>query len=449
MPWMIKKNGSKFCVHKQNEDKTPGEKLKCYDDEEQAKQYLKALYANTKGENLSEGYSIKQNDAGKWCVYEGETELKSFDTKAEAQAYLDELNSEDDEDTGDMQQDFLFVELSTVTSELKYIDGLAAGTFTAMNGREVSFSNSDLPEYIANTMAIIESTRTEKGEIVGLPIDKDGHDHKGGAGWIVGLEHDTTRNIIKFIVRWTKEGIDLIKSNVRRFFSPSADPNEKIILGGSLTNWPATRGAKGKMLLRPVELSQNIKEIDMEKTLAELQAENEKLLAQLGQGNSGEADSEVAELNDWMESSGDGLEELSRQAQQKAELVIKAERRKDKVVEFAAKVIGGTREKPFGLPIKSSRLVKLLLSLPEKQAEEVQELIGLIYKNAIDFAEHGYSNEATGMNYKPKLPAEFADALHIWVDSGKQAKDWFAEMGEALVGKAEDWNLTEFSKAEE
>jgi hypothetical protein len=452
MPWMIVSNGNTHCVHKQNDDKTAGEKMKCYPSKEEANKYMAALYANTKGENLAEGYSIKQNDAGKWCVYEGETELKSFDTEAEAQAYLDELNKQD-EDTGDMQQDFLFVELSTLTSELKYIDGLAAGTFTAMNGREVSFSTTDLPQYIANTQAIIDSTMTEKGEVVGLPIDKDGHDHKGGAGWIVGLELDTTRNIIKFIVKWTKEGIDLIKGNVRRFFSPSADPNEKIILGGSLTNWPATRGAKGQMLLRPVELSQNIKEIDMEKTLADLQAENDALTAKLEaatqtttQTTTLDDGTEVKELNEWMSSAGDGLEELSRQAQAKAELIIRAERRKDKAVEFASRVIGGTREKPFGLPIKSSRLVKLLLSLPEKQAVEVQELIGLIYKNAIDFAEHGIDGYDYSM--KPKLPAEFAEALRIWVDSGKKAVDWFAEMSDANVGKAEDWNLTEFSKAE-
>ena len=354
---------------------------------------------------------------------------------------------EKDESKGDdMQQDFIFVELSDTAEELKYIDGLAAGTFTAMNGREVSFDRGDLPSYIQNTMAIIESTRTEKGEIVGLPIDKDGHDHKGGAGWIVGLELDTRRNVIKFVVKWTKEGIDLIKGNIRRFFSPSADPSEKIILGGSLTNWPATRDTKGKMLLRPVELSQHIKEIDMPKTIEELQAENVELTAKL-QSATQEDNSEVTELNEWMSSEGDGLEELSRKAQEKAELIIRAERRKDKAVEFASKVIGGTREKPFGLPIKSSRLVKLLLSLPEKQAAEVQELIGLIYKNAIDFAEHGIDGSDYSM--KPKLPAEFSDALRVWVDSGKPAKSWFAEMGETVVGKAEDWNLTEYNKAEE
>jgi hypothetical protein len=396
--------------------------------------------------NMSADYSVKQNPDGKWCVYEGETEVKSFPTQAEAQAYLDELLKKDEDTADQAMNDFIFIELEGETDETRSIDGLAAGTFTAMNGREVKFEASDLPDYVRNTQAIIESTRTEKGDIVGLPIDRDSHDHKGGAGWIVGLELDTTRNIIKFLVKWTREGVDLIKNNVRRFFSPSADPGEKIILGGSLTNWPATRDVKGRMLLRPVELSKQIKEIDMEKTLEQMQDEITRLNAQLQEKPAGEA-GEIKELQDWMESNGDGLEELSRKAQEKAELIIRAERRKDRAVEFASKVIGGTREKPFGLPIKSSRLVKLLLSLPEKQAIEVQELIGLIYKNAIDFAEHGI--DGSDYSLKPKLPAEFSDALRVWVESGKDARTWFAEMGEPIVGKAEDWNLGEFAKPAE
>lgn len=390
-------------------------------------------------------YTVKQNEAGKWCVYEGDTEVKSFPTKEEAMAYMDE-KKKNEEGEEEMQQDFIFIELSTIPSELKFIDGLAAGTFTAMNGREVSFKSSDLPEYITNTMQIIESTRTEKGEIVGLPIDKDSHDHKGGAGWIVGLELDTTRSIIKFIVKWTQDGIDLIKGNIRRFFSPSADLSQKTILGGSLTNWPATRDVKGKMILRPVELSQNIKEIDMPKTIEELQAENAKLTAQIEAGTKKDDNSEVDELNAWMEGNGDGLDELSRKAQERAEMIIKVERRKDKAVEFASKIVGGTKEKPFGLPIKTSRIVKLLLSLPEKQAQEVQDLIGLVYKNAVDFAEHGI--DGSDYSFKPKLPVEFAEALRVWVDSGKPAKQWFAEMGEPVVGKADDWNLSEYVKAE-
>ena len=352
----------------------------------------------------------------------------------------------------DMQTDFLFVELSTSPDELKMIDGLAAGTFTAMSGQEVTFKAEDLESYIANTKAIIETTMTEKGEVVGLPIDKNGHDHHGGAGWIVDLELDAARNVIRFVVKWTKEGIDLIRGNIRRFFSPSTDPSEKVILGGSLTNWPATRDKQGKMLLRPVELSQSMKEIDMEKTLEELQAENATLAAQVAALEAAkpapvDETQDLKDLGEWMEGSGDGVEELSRKAQERAELIIRTERRKDKAVEFASRIVGGTKDKPWGLPVKTSRIVKLLLSLPEKQAQEVQELIGLVYKNAIDFAEHGI--DGANYNFKPKLSAELASVAKLWVDSGKPIKEWFAEMGESVVGKYEDFNVSEFEKAKE
>ncbi len=47
MPWVIVKNETKgYCVHKENEDGTPGEELHCYVNEQDAKDYLTALYAN-------------------------------------------------------------------------------------------------------------------------------------------------------------------------------------------------------------------------------------------------------------------------------------------------------------------------------------------------------------------------------------------------------------------
>jgi hypothetical protein len=411
MPWIKVQADGKTCVHKKNDDGTAGESLNCYDGDDQdekANAYMKALHANEGGE---------------------------------------------------MQSGFIFTELSL--GDMKMIDGLAAGTFTAMNGREVTFSPDELDEYINNTRAIIETTRTESGEVVGLPIDKNAHDHHGGAGWIVDLQLDRARNVIRFVVKWTQEGIDLIKGNIRRFFSPSTDPGEKVILGGSLTNWPATRDKKGKMLLRPVELSKYMKEIDMAKTLEELQADLDAAVAQVqakdtelaelksktgGEENKAGDDEEVTELNRWMAGDESGLEELSRRAQEKAELIIRAERRKDKAVEFASMIVGGTKEKPFGLPIKTSRIVKLLLSLPELQAKEVQELIGLVWKNAVDFAEHGVSGADYSM--KPRLSPEFAEVARLWVESGKPIKDWFTEMGESVVGKAEDYNLAEFVKQE-
>lgn len=37
-------------------------------------------------------------------------------------------------------------------------------------------------------------------------------------------------------------------------FSPTVDTDSKVVLGGSLTNWPASRDKKGNVLLRPIDL---------------------------------------------------------------------------------------------------------------------------------------------------------------------------------------------------
>lgn len=46
MPYMIQKDGEMWCVHKEKEDGTPGEKVKCHPSEGEAKEHLRALYAN-------------------------------------------------------------------------------------------------------------------------------------------------------------------------------------------------------------------------------------------------------------------------------------------------------------------------------------------------------------------------------------------------------------------
>ena len=349
----------------------------------------------------------------------------------------------------DMQTDFTFTELAA--SDLKAIDGLAAGKFTAMSGDEVEFKAEDLEAYVANTNAIIESTKTEGGEIVGLPIDKNAHDHAGGAGWIVGLELDKVRNVVRFLVSWTEEGIALIKANTRRFFSPSTDPQNKTILGGSLTNWPATRNNKGQILLRPIELSQQIKEIDMEKTLEDLVAEINTLktaVAELtkpapkAEETPGDVTPEMAEFIAGTE----GAEELGRQAQEMAMRVVRDEKRKQHVKEFAARVVGGTPDKPFGIPVRSSAIVAALLSMPDKQREFMEGLIMKMYEGAIDFAEHGV-NGSEFIQGKP-VPAEFTDSIKMWVQSGKSAASWFSEVMPEL-GDAKDYNLKEFATPKE
>lgn len=160
-----------------------------------------------------------------------------------------------------MSDHFIYIDLQTLQPG-KPFDGVAPGEFVDMWGRDVKINAKDFPEYVKNTKSAIEHTKTDEGELVGLPIDARGHADDEAAGWIVDVFEDETElpdgkamKVIRFVAKWTEVGRDLIEKNVRRMFSPTINTKDKVILGGSLTNWPASRDKTGKVLLRPVALS--------------------------------------------------------------------------------------------------------------------------------------------------------------------------------------------------
>lgn len=46
MPYLIQQDGDQYCVHLENADGTAGEKVKCHPSETEAKEHMRALYAN-------------------------------------------------------------------------------------------------------------------------------------------------------------------------------------------------------------------------------------------------------------------------------------------------------------------------------------------------------------------------------------------------------------------
>ena len=165
----------------------------------------------------------------------------------------------------------LFVKLGDdVLTEGKAIDGLVPGTFITMYGRKIEVTEEDIPEFYDNTLAAIEATTAESGELVGLPIDAQNHEEDDAAGWIMGVELEG--DLIRLVVKWTAIGVEAISTKKRRFFSANLDLVNKIIQGGSLTNWPATRDiSTGITLLRPVELAQLSQDVyQLEESLDEI-----------------------------------------------------------------------------------------------------------------------------------------------------------------------------------
>lgn len=361
-------------------------------------------------------------------------------------------------------KDFVFFDFSTLkVLELDYIrkmDGMAAGTFVSMWGDEITFLPEELQEYVRNTKRILSSTKDSNGAVVGLPIDQDAHDHIGGAGWIIDLEVDDTRGVILFTVNWTEIGLELISKNIRRFFSPSVDIVNKVILGGSLTNYPASRNAKGQIMLRPIELSQSktLKEFDMAELNDLLEAVKNlpatiqaALTAKPKEEPKADPKAEDLSLDDISPAlknflqSPEGAAELGDMAAKLAEQRVRDEKRKMHTVEFASRMVGGTKDKPFGLKVPAKRVVAVLLSLPEAQAREVEKLLEMCLDSAIDFAEHGFGED--GFIQRPQLPEAIKPLAANWVAGGGSIQEFFKINPE--IGKLEDFNVAEFVKAKE
>ena len=135
------------------------------------------------------------------------------------------------------------------------IDGMSAGEFTSMWGRVVAFKKEELSEYLSNTTKALSATVDANGELVGFPVDAMGHEHEEAAGWVKGCSLDDQRGVIQLEVEWNELGKSAIAEKRVRYFSPEIDIKAKVIMGGSLTNWPAMRDKEHQILLKPVTLS--------------------------------------------------------------------------------------------------------------------------------------------------------------------------------------------------
>ena len=140
-----------------------------------------------------------------------------------------------------------------------------------------------------------------------------------------------------------------------------------------------------------------------------------------------------------------GVKELGKRARMKASEIVAAERRKLEIVEFAAILVGGTEDKPFGLAVEAEAIVELILSLPQKQGDAVMTILDHTLNKAIDFAEHGRFGHGFGV--KPLLPENFGKYLRQWIDGGKTVETWFEANVE--VGKMNDFDLREFRSEKE
>ena len=436
---------------------------------------IRICYASVMGE-MSVSEAVKMFDLG---------DLADPDTKEVTDEEMEEMKKK--AMMKDMSIGPFFADLSGM-SDGRPFDGLAPGDFIDAHMQAVKVNASDFDAVVSNTRAAIEATRGENGELAGLPIDARNHDKGDAAGWIVGIER--AGDIIRLTPKWTEIGVELIGKAIQRWFSATFDPVRKVILGGTLTNWPATRDKSGKILLRPIELSSNlsamvaasaaetkttkkekVKEEAMDfnqltkeqhdalleearaKVMAELSngGAPDKFIAQLRESLKGEALADVADLTAAREamfaSMRDALKREFDRTQEQAGTILAnmvAEiKLQGHIAELSQRLTQGNDETPSALPVTRERLEKFLTSLNTAQRAEAEAILTETVKSGlVNFAELGHGRNPKGVT---PLPPEFAEKL----DSGElKIADLSSPLIADLIGDLSRYDLSKWQGKE-
>lgn len=365
---------------------------------------------------------------------------------------------------------FLFHDFADTDAEElgKPFDGMSHGTFTSMWGNVVKISKSSLKNFTENTKRLLESTRGESGEIVGIAIDTRNHERGDSAGFVVAVELSDDGEIVRFTPKWNDVGRALISENKLRYFSPTLDMENEVIVGGSLTNYPATRAKNGDHILRPIELAQahnlmyRSDEMPANKKTAEgapvgaLNLTEEQLTALISKavqaelaanppapvpGDKPEGDKpEGFNVDDVIEKirgelvidkAGGMLDmesvrksmygtirsaleleykKLQDNAASMLEAMMQESRTRTHVADFARRVTGGTEDNPNGLPVDFERLESVLLKVEDAGVRaELEAIFDGVWKNGLtEFEELGTGG---GRGAKKKLPEYYAAKL--------------------------------------
>ncbi|MEA1998251.1 MAG: hypothetical protein U9N61_02845 [Euryarchaeota archaeon] len=353
--------------------------------------------------------------------------------------------------------------------------GFVAGEFVDMWGRAVSVTEEEVPEYLENTAKRIAQVQDK--DMDGLPIDAEQHDKGKAAGWITGVAQTSVNDsdgksisALEFTVSWTKLGLELISEKIMTNFSPTFSTEQKVVVGGSLTNWPASMDEKGIPLFSGIELSQGVKTFDKvpdeipggldaeekakpnaskediggsknmsdELLLANLEEEGrqallqqarkeietempemdeEKIIERLKNEVKLEAFKDVVDIEDArnqmmveMEKAlKSEYERMQSQAGQMLKGMLSEIKRDQDIVEFSTMVTGGTDKVPYGFTVEKNKIEKFLQSLDDKQRTDAMGILGQVWeKGRVGFEELGHGKKVKG---NKELPAYFADKL--------------------------------------
>jgi hypothetical protein len=274
--------------------------------------------------------------------------------------------------------------------------------------------------------------------------------------------------VIRLIPKWTEIGRELISKGIRRFFSATIDVSNKVVLGGTLTNWPATRDENNRVMLRPIELESGLHTV---KTLEPEPAVAAPLVE--SKGGTMPEDTKVDEVEDVTTApveatppaepadppadpvvTAELVQEFANAGgREPADLALAVQKRSERIAanrvqemmeqreqewqitNLAAHYTGGAK---YGLPVSIGELTSFMSSLNPEQFRVASDLFGTITDNGlVEFQEIGHGRRLL----KQPLPAEYHANLKLAIEAGNSVEAFFELAG---LGDPAKYDLSQF-----
>lgn len=288
---------------------------------------------------------------------------------------------------------------------------LRTGTFTDSSGRAFTFGPDHLASIVSNYARRPNPPITES------------HDYGRATGRIVGVKTDPTGEHLYGSPRWNTTGRQLLSDQVYDGFSCELDPDDAggfVLIGGSLTNYPAVKGLQPVTLSAPPIDPPLTKEIPMaDETLeavvtppvvppttttaapavsapdspifqAQMQAALSQMQAQYELQAQRALESAQLQFERWK----------TEQAQQ------------TDIAQFSQHVTAATLQRPYALPLDADRVSKFMTMIPTEARKEARAIFEqVLTAGLVSFEELGSQGAGKGdvdavQAYEDALAAE-------------------------------------------
>ena len=125
--------------------------------------------------------------------------------------------------------------------------------------------------------------------------------------------------------------------------------------------------------------------------------------------------------------------------------LLAAQERKAHIAEFAGRIVGGTKETPFGLPVTVAEVTELMSAVSPEAQTRLEGLLTKVVKDGfLHFSESGHDRQLLSAGAKKLDPKMVKIFKNLQASNKEYTIEEFFKANTDILGDISDYNLAEF-----